>query len=65
MSTASNPLLPIQISGVHDADIDDTDPAQTAAARERRFRWVRLAVLATAGAKQFKRADQMLCPGVA
>jgi hypothetical protein len=49
MSSVSDPLLPVQTSGMHDADIDETDPAQTDAARERRFRWIRLGVLAVAG----------------
>lgn len=49
MSSVSDPLLPVQTSAMHDADIDDSDPAQTERAREKRFRWVRLGVLAAAG----------------
>lgn len=49
MSSVSDPLLPVQTSGMHDADVDVTDPAQSEAARERRFRWIRLGVLAIAG----------------
>jgi hypothetical protein len=49
MSSVSDPLLPVQTSAMHDADIDVTDPAQSEVARERRFRWIRLAVLAVAG----------------
>lgn len=50
MSSVSDPLLPVQTSAMHDANIDDSDPAQSERARERRFRWVRLGVLATAAA---------------
>ncbi len=49
MASTSDPLLPVQTSGMHDAERDPADPAQSETARERRFKWIRLGVLAAAG----------------
>ncbi len=49
MATTSDPFLPVQTSGMRDAEHDYMDPAQSDAARERRFRYIRLGVLAAAG----------------
>lgn len=62
MSSVSDPLLPVQTSAMHDADIDVTDPAQSEAARERRFRWIRLGVLAVAGEFNASCSMAQLCP---
>jgi hypothetical protein len=51
MSSVGDPLLPVQTSAIHDANIDEADPAQIEAAQERRFRWIRLGILSVAGAR--------------